>query len=586
MFLRACVAASLLAVAQASTSACRCFPGDACWPSANTWTQFNQSIDGQLIKTIPLGAPCHAPSYDAGVCSTLKAGWELPEEQYVVSYPSRCCNADRYSYESSSSIMAPFFANGTCDPYHPISKPCTLGNYVVYSVNVTEPDHISKTIKFATQHNIRVVVRNTGHDYNGKSTGAGALGIWTHNLKQLEIHDYQDAHYTGKAIKMGAGIQGFEAYEAADKAGLQVVGGECPTVGLAGGYSQGGGHSALASRWGLAADQVLQWEVVDGKGNFVTATRDNEYSDLYWALSGGGGGTYGVVYSMTSKAHPGSPVSGLKLSFTNANITQDTFYQAVSIFHTTLPGLVDAGAMSIWFYTNTSFAISPLTGPNIPVAKLISLLSPFTNGLKKLGIKYTMESGQYDSYLAEFKAEQRVIGVGEAQYGGWLIPRSVVENNNQGLTQAYREITEDGGTFIGVGLNVSREVSGDVYNAVLPAWREALIDTTLTTPWKWDAPQEMLALQKKMTDVYLPKLEALAPNSGAYMNEGDFRQPNFQKAFYGRNYHRLRHIKAKYDPNDIFYGKTAVGSDEWAEREDGRLCRTADWQPGWTVFGA
>jgi FAD/FMN-containing dehydrogenase len=63
--------------------------------------------------------------------------------------------------------MAPFFTNGTCDPFHPVSKPCTLGNYVVYAVNVSKPEHISKAMQFATKHNIRVVVRNTGHDYNG-----------------------------------------------------------------------------------------------------------------------------------------------------------------------------------------------------------------------------------------------------------------------------------------------------------------------------------------------------------------------------------------------------------------------------------
>lgn len=483
--------------------------------------------------------------------------------------------------------MAPFFANGTCDPYNPVSKPCALGNYIVYSVNVTKPDHISKAIKFASKHNIRLVVRNTGHDYNGKSTGAGALGVWTHHLKDLTIHDYKDDHYSGKAMTMGAGIQGFEAYEAADRANLQIVAGECPTVGLAGGYSQGGGHSALASRYGLAADQVLEWKVVDGRGKMITARRDNEYSDIFWALSGGGGGTYGVVYEMTSKAHPGTPVSGLHLSFTNANISQDTFYRAISIFHTNLPALVDAGAMSIWFYTNSSFAISPLTGPNIPKAKLVALLSPFLKGLKKLGIQFTMEASQYESYYDEFKGEQGAIGVGEAQYGGWLIPRSVVEKNNEELTKAYREITENGGTFIGVGLNVSREVTGDVYNSVLPAWREAIIATTLTTPWKWGSQNdgEMVALQRKMTDVFMPKLEALAPHSGAYMNEGDFRQPNWQKAFYGRNYRTLRKIKAKYDPNDVFYGKTAVGSDEWAERQDGRLCRVSHWQADWLLFG-
>ena len=56
---------------------------------------------------------------------------------------------------------------------------------------------------------------------------------------------------------MGAGVQAFEAYYAADARGLRVLGGECPTVGIAGGYTQGGGHSALSSIYGLGADQAL-----------------------------------------------------------------------------------------------------------------------------------------------------------------------------------------------------------------------------------------------------------------------------------------------------------------------------------------
>jgi hypothetical protein len=69
------------------------------------------------------------------------------------------------SYDSSSSIMAPWFANETCDPFHPVSQPCTLGNYVTYSVNVSKPEHVSKTLAFAKENNIRVVIRNTGHEY-------------------------------------------------------------------------------------------------------------------------------------------------------------------------------------------------------------------------------------------------------------------------------------------------------------------------------------------------------------------------------------------------------------------------------------
>lgn len=82
---------------------------------------------------------------------------------------------------------------------------------------------------------------------------------------------------------MGAGIQGYEAIEAAQAQGLVAVGGECPTVGLAGGYTQGGGHSALSTSFGLGADQTLEWEVVTASGEVVTASRTQNV-DLYWAL--------------------------------------------------------------------------------------------------------------------------------------------------------------------------------------------------------------------------------------------------------------------------------------------------------------
>jgi len=243
---------------------CRCFPGDACWPSPSAWAALNNSINGRLIATSPLASPCHGPNFNAALCSDVRESWLLPQAHYV----------------SSSSVMAPFYAGNSCIPFTPESMLCTLGNYIEYAINVTEPADISKGVAFATKNNIRLVIRNTGHDYNGKSTGAGALGIWTHNLKSIRFFDYHGPTYTGKAIKMGAGVQGFEAVDAGNKVGLTVTGGECPTVGLAGGYTQGGGHSALASKYGLAADQTLEWEVITGSGEFIKAS-PTENSDLY-----------------------------------------------------------------------------------------------------------------------------------------------------------------------------------------------------------------------------------------------------------------------------------------------------------------
>ncbi|KAK1139768.1 hypothetical protein N8T08_011164 [Aspergillus melleus] len=535
---------------------CRCLPGDPCWPAPATWSQFNASISGQLIATNPLGAPCHDPNYDAARCAQLRDNWTHP----------------RLHYESSSSVMAPYFANNSCDPFHPPGKPCTLDNYVVYAVNASTPEHVTRALQFVRDHNIRLVVRNTGHDYLGKSTGAGALGLWMHHLKEITVADYRDARYTGKAITVGAGVHAIDVYRAADAQGLQIVGGECPTVGLAGGYTQGGGHSMLSSKYGLAADQVLSWQVITGEGELVTATRET-YPDLYWALSGGGGGTYGVVWSMTVKAYPDTPVSGLNMTFSREDVEEEEFYRAVSRFHAILPDIVDAGAMCIWSLTNTSFSISPLTGPNIPASELVDLLGPFTDHLDEEEITYTISADDFPDYLSQFQNMMPDVPVSESQLGGWLIPRGVVQENNENFTAAARQIVEDGASLVSVGLNVSKAVAGNVDNAVLPAWRDTVAHTVISTPWEWNADDKMREWQRKMTEVYVSLLSRLAPNSGAYMNEADFRQPNYQRAFYGENYAKLREIKKKYDPFDVFYAPTAVGSDEWTESNRGRLCR-------------
>ena len=84
---------------------------------------------------------------------------------------------------------------------------CTLGGYASYSVNVSNVAHIQLGVNFARNLNLRLVVKNTGHDYIGKSSGAGALNIWTHNLKSIKfIESFENDDYSGPAFKAGAGV--------------------------------------------------------------------------------------------------------------------------------------------------------------------------------------------------------------------------------------------------------------------------------------------------------------------------------------------------------------------------------------------
>jgi FAD/FMN-containing dehydrogenase len=310
---------------------------------------------------------------------------------------------DNRSDADPTSIMAPFFANQSCDPFQPRTRSCVIGTYSQYTINVTSASDVAAGMKFAEDHNVRLVIHNTGHDFAGKSSGAGSLSLWMHNLKEIEFVDWSDKHYSGKAIKMGAGVQGFEANAAAHNQGLQIVTGECPTVGLVGGYTQGGGHSALSSRHGMAADQALEYEVVVPSGETLIANR-HENADLYWALSGGGGGTYGVVLSLISKAHLDVPTSGANLTFTSENVDKDVYYAAIETFISSLPASADAGVMSVFYFTSDSFMIAPLTGPGISVDELKEFLNPLMRTLEASNITYTSHFEQFDSYVEFYKA--------------------------------------------------------------------------------------------------------------------------------------------------------------------------------------
>ncbi|KAL2844064.1 hypothetical protein BJY01DRAFT_264075 [Aspergillus pseudoustus] len=554
------VSNALAGSCKAQNTNCHCLPEDSCWPASNKWDALNSTVGGRLIATVPIGSPCHDPTYDADACAELQANWNYPQTHYP----------------SSSSIMQQFFANRSCDPFTDRSTPCELGNYVSYSVAVESSDDVVAAVKFAQTNNIRFVIKNTGHDYLGRSTGAGALSVWTHKLNSIEYFDWSDSTYSGPAYKLGSGVLGYEVLEATHAQGHVVVGGECPTVGLAGGYTQGGGHSALSTSFGLGADQTLSFEVVTAAGKVVTASR-TENTDLYWALSGGGAGNWGVVVSTTVKAYESTIVSGAQIVFSTANMTDEVYIDIITKFHELLPAMIDAGTTVIYQMLPGYFLIKPLTAYNKTTDQVKEVLNPFLTALTEAGIKYTEAYTQYDDYYAHYDnymgpLPNGNLGVGEFNYGGRLLPRDALETNSVGIATALRNLTSQGIIAVGVGLNVS--ATNDVPNAIFAPWRNAAVTMQIGSSWNETAPwDEMIAAQMKITDELIPQLEAVTPNSGAYENESNFRQPNWKEVFFGSNYETLAKIKAKWDPKNFFYVLKGVGSDYWTVSESGRMCK-------------
>ncbi|KAF5006939.1 hypothetical protein FDECE_6715 [Fusarium decemcellulare] len=560
-FLQSIASLALLAVSAngSATPKCRSLPGDASWPSTSLWNQLNKTVDGNLIKTVPLGSPCHDPNFDAVACAALQVAWKLPQTHFT----------------SSSSVMQAYFANQSCDPFLAETRPCTLGNYPAYAVKVSNSRQVAAAVKFANDNNIRLVVRNTGHDYLGRSTGAGSLAIWTHYMKDTELVQWSDKLYKGPALKLGAGIQGSDAVEIANSYGLTAVSGECPTVGLAG-FTLGGGHSALSTSFGLGADQTLEFEVVTAAGNIVKASAF-ENSDLYWALSGGGAGNFAVVTSITVRVHKTGTIGGATLTMSVTGTTKATFDNAVAKFHELLPAMIDLGPTVVYYVTAGVLVVKPITLVNSTGDYVRDkVLGPFTDYLSEVGIvpvvSYTTLSyrDHYDTYMGPLPNGH--IGASEYQYGGRLIPRSVIEDDNDSFQKVIRNLTANG--VIAVGSGGSFQPYKGVSNAVHPAWRSAIMSMQFATIWdplRWD---DMLTIQKRITNEYMPQVEAVTPGSGTYMNEADFNQPNWQEVFYGKNWDRLASIKKKWDPKSLLYNLKGVGSDAWRVGADGRMCRT------------
>ncbi|QKX55465.1 uncharacterized protein TRUGW13939_02558 [Talaromyces rugulosus] len=484
--------------------------------------------------------------------------------------------------------MSPYWQNKSCDPFTSPSNPCTLGNYVDYTANISSAEDVSQALQFAQKHNVRVVIKNTGHDYVGKSTGKGSLGLWTHNLKHMEFLNYSSTEYTGPAMKMGAGVQAFEAYTAAASHGLRIVGGACATVGLSGGFLQGGGHSLLSSTYGMAADQVLEWDVVTANGTHLIAS-PTENNDLYWALSGGGGGTYGVVISVTMKAFQDGIVGGAFLQFNKTDTTDDQFWKAVEEFFAWVPDMVDSGSTALFSLSNTSFVVVPLTAPGKSADEVQDLLQPFLSKIDELGVPISTSITSFPTYLEHFDHHLGplpnglpFINIVDVSIGGRLIPRRVLENtaSNLDFVEALKLSVQPGGKYQtgGVAINAAHSVAGNdpSSNAVLPAWRDSLVQILAFAPWDFKASlSSNLAGDDYLNQVTVPALTAVAPETGAYLNEANLQQHHWQRAFYGANYDRLRRIKKIYDPQDLFFANTAVGSEAWTPDDEGRLCRSA-----------
>ncbi|CAG7923433.1 unnamed protein product [Penicillium olsonii] len=590
-------AVALLALTATAKQTCKSSPGDLSWPSQNEWNSLNQSIQGTLIKTSPAGSSCYPgnPFDSSENCTAVKNHWS--SAAYHAAWPE--------------SIDYSIYANNSCLPPgvdgYTTGKECSIGGLPQYIVNASTEHQVATAMKWASQRDIRIVVKGTGHDLGGRSTGAFALSIWTHNFKRIQRHPQwhlPGTNDTADVVICGSGNDWGTVYNAVHKINRTVVGGEDATVGL-GGLIQNGGHGLLSSHHGLASDQVYQVTVVTTEGQRLVAN-DIQNQDLFWAVRGAGGGQYGVVTEFVLKTHP-VPKNVVTGGFSffpaqNSNASETASWNALAEIAAQIPDLMDSGLTGTVTALNKKKAVSYLglkqempgvsgmisfTGFNMTMESMNASVSNLAARLDLKNVNITLQSPSTKSYWASTKPDfsaSNAAGSVSLMTSHLLGRRELSDIPREQLVSHLQEImvsqNTTAGTMLLFGLQAGKgpaSVPEMRRGSTLPAWREAYVHAmaySASVDATGDPSQSLKAGADWINKAQESVWKHWAPHSGSYMNEGNTFSINWKHDFYGSNYERLLDVKRKYDPSGSLFVWSGVASDEWDyDLNSGLLCR-------------
>ncbi len=454
------------------------------------------------------------------------------------------------SYPAAKLLFDPRF-----DGQHPAG--------IAYVANAHD---VSTCLAFARRLGVPFAVRSGGHSYAGWS-GSSGLIIDVSNLKTVAV--------SGTTATVGAGTRLIDFYHGLAAKGRAVPGGSCPTVGIAG-LTLGGGIGVTARAYGLTCDSLESVQIVTANGAVVTATGGtSQYSDLFWACQGGGGGNFGVVTSFTFRTGPAPAPVLFSLSWPWSQAAR-----VVAAWQSWAPNAPDA----LW--SNLHLAAAPGgTTPRVSVGGCyLGSDADAANLLSRLyGKVGSSPSSHFLSYPQPFLTAMLIeAGCSSLGYQACHLP-SFASGGKLGRASEFAKsdffttpLSSAGiGTLLagvtalqrvagaagGVG-GIAFDALGGAVNRVKPGatafvHRNALFSAQYTTGWTVGAGATGIRNQQTWLRKYWNSMRRYASGQ-AYQNYVDPDLANWRQAYYGANYPRLAAVKQKYDPAGLFTFPQAI----------------------------
>jgi FAD/FMN-containing dehydrogenase len=554
-------------------------PSEPGWPDPARWQKLNTAVGGNLLEVRPLFDACVRDP--AGTICRDRLG-NLRNPFYLSDQP------------------AGTEVSGWLDAWTPAAS--------AYAVRARRTADVVAAVNFAREHRLRLVVKGTGHSYLGTSNAPDSLLIWTRAMNEVQLHDaFTPAGCAGKvkaeaAVSAGAGAMWIDLYHAVTSgAGRYVQGGGCTSVGVAG-LVQSGGFGSFSKRFGTAAAGLLEAEVVTADGQVVTVNACT-HPDLFFAIRGGGGGSWGVLTRVTLRTHELPQFFG-GVSGTIRAQSDEAFRKLLArFFEFYARALFNPGwGEQVTVGSDNTLTLS-MVSQGLDRSQQHEVWAPFFSWVQaqtrdftvteELGAGamearewWTMRGAQrmipdarpgVPDYHVWWRGDQSQVGMFLHAYDSLWLPGSLLQSAQQPrlvealfVASRHKEI----------GLHFNKGLAGapaDVRAAALatatnPIVAEAFALAIIADgegpayPGMPHATIDLGAAHRdaRAIDAATAELRRIVPNAGSYVSESNFFNASWQQAYWGAHYARLQSIKKRYDPEGLFFVHHGVGSEEWS----------------------
>lgn len=568
----------------AAAAPARVRPGEPGWPSPERWQQLAKRVGEAFFEVRSPLAACVASPDDAD-CDELFDAMENP-----------------YFLGDEAGLTQSL---GWVDAW--VSQPS------VYAVAARSAQDVAAAVDFAREHRLRLVVKGGGHSYHGTSCAPDSLLVWTRRMNDIAVREsFVPAGCEGRvapmrAVTVGAGAIWAHVYDAVTtRAGGYVQGGGCLTVGVAG-LVQSGGFGSFSKAWGTAASSLVEAEVVTADGQVRLANACTN-PDLFWALKGGGGGSFGVVTRLTLRVHALPQTFGaanfvvrakspagfrrlvaLVVDFCASKLLNEHWGEQIRVrpddsvqIAMVFQGLDRAQAEAVWqpFFDAIDAAPDDWSIDFSPLKFVATAARGFWEPSlfkKVLGFQRADDRPGAPRGNIYWRGDGNQAGQFHHAYGSMWLPVSLLE---PGRRQTLVEALVDASREVGVSLHLNKGLAG------APAEVVAAARDTSTNPVVLDAfalaisgasqrlaypgvpghePEVEHARERRQAIARGMSALRRAGATGSYVAESDYFERDWQHAYWGENYTRLAAVKEKYDPEGLFVVHNGVGSERWSE---------------------